>query len=145
MKRNGAKKNQHCATLTGSLLILCYVSLKVRRSDRPPVLVSLFIDTLPRRHGEASARGVLPAYGLWGNMSYSFKQIRLEHCWSWHYEKIGILTVRSVHRMLAPTKRRCEDLLESRLGGSNTASEGMQWQQLWKIQVPSKFKYFCGG
>jgi hypothetical protein len=63
----------------------------------------------------------------------------------WHYEKTGILTVCSVYRMLVLTKRRREDLLESRLDGSNTASEGMQWQQLWKIQVPSKFKYFCGG
>jgi ribonuclease HI len=67
---------------------------------------------------------------------------RLADCWSWHYEKTGVLSVRSVYRMLVQTKKRREDWLESRPAVSNSAKEGKLWQQLWKIQVPSKLRIF---
>jgi hypothetical protein len=67
---------------------------------------------------------------------------RMDDRWAWHYERNGILTVRSVYRLLVQTKKRMEDWLEDRGSGSNGEREQRDWQRLWKVQVPSKLRIF---
>ena len=67
---------------------------------------------------------------------------RIEDRWAWHYEKNGVLSVRSVYRLLIATKMRREDWIEERPATSDTAREGKAWQHLWKFQVPSKVRVF---
>jgi hypothetical protein len=66
----------------------------------------------------------------------------LNDSWAWHYEKNGLLLVRSVYHLLVQTKRQHEDWLEGRSAGSNTVAEGRNWQCLWKTMVPSKVHVF---
>jgi hypothetical protein len=58
---------------------------------------------------------------------------RSSDLWDWHYGKSGILTVRSVYRMLISTKKRWEDWLEGKSAGSNQAREEKCWTKLWKV------------
>jgi hypothetical protein len=67
---------------------------------------------------------------------------RLDDFWAWHYEKNGLLSVRSAYRMLVLTKKRREDWLQGRSGGSEAVQEGRSWQRLWRAQVPSKLRVF---
>jgi hypothetical protein len=67
---------------------------------------------------------------------------RMEDRWAWHYEKNGMLTVRSVYRLLVHTKKRRKDWLEGRSAGSGADRERKAWQCLWKVQVPSKIRVF---
>jgi hypothetical protein len=65
-----------------------------------------------------------------------------EDTWSWHYERSGVLSVRSVYRLLVNTRKRREDWLEGRPATSNQAAEEKLWHKMWKIQVPSKLRLF---
>jgi hypothetical protein len=67
---------------------------------------------------------------------------RMDDFWAWHYEKSGVLSVRSAYRLLIQTKKRREDWLEGRAAGSGTAAEEKAWTRLWKVQVPSKLRVF---
>jgi hypothetical protein len=67
---------------------------------------------------------------------------RIDDFWAWNYEKNSMLSVRLVYRMLVQTKKRREDWLDERPGGSGVATEGRNWQQLWKTNVPSKLRVF---
>jgi hypothetical protein len=110
--------------------------------DDPPMLVSSFIDA----SSATWRRDLLEEYFLPMDCdiirAIPLSTRRMSDCWSWHYEKTGVLSVRSVYRMLVQTKKRREDWLENRPAGSNSAKEGKLWQQLWKVQVPSKLRIF---
>jgi hypothetical protein len=67
---------------------------------------------------------------------------RMEDFWAWQYEENGLLTIRSVYRMLVQTKKRREDWLEGRSASSNSEDEAKSWLRLWKIEVPSKLRVF---
>src|SRR5438552_15658349 len=51
--------------------------------------------------------------------------------------------VRSTYRMLAETKHRRTKWLEGVSESSNSGDQEAQWQQLWKIKVPSKLRIFA--
>jgi hypothetical protein len=108
----------------------------------PPMLVSSFIDA----SSATWRRGLLEEYFLPMDCdiirAIPLSTRKMSDCWSWHYEKTGVLSVRSVYRMLVQTKKRREDWLDNRPAGSNSAKEGKLWQQLWKVQVPSKLRIF---
>jgi hypothetical protein len=67
---------------------------------------------------------------------------RMSGRWAWHYEKNGLLIVRSVHRLLVHTKKCREDWLEGGAAGSNTAGECNAWKRLWYVQVLAKVRVF---
>jgi hypothetical protein len=67
---------------------------------------------------------------------------RMTDVWAWQYEKNGILSARSVYRLLVQTKKRWDDWLEERPAVSNTEGEQKSWQRLWLVQVPSKLGIF---
>jgi hypothetical protein len=62
--------------------------------------------------------------------------------WAWHYNKNGILWVKSVYRLLVHTKKRREAWLEARSEGLDTGLEGKLWQRIWRVQVPPKLRIF---
>jgi hypothetical protein len=62
--------------------------------------------------------------------------------WARHFEKSGILSVRSAYHALITVKRTREDWLDEHSGSSNSATEGKLWAQLWKCSVPSKVRVF---
>ena len=67
---------------------------------------------------------------------------RMADFWAWNHEKSGVFSVRSAYRMLADTKRRREDWLESRAGNSNYEAEARSWKSLWSVKVPGKIRNF---
>jgi hypothetical protein len=74
--------------------------------------------------------------------SISLNTQHLEDLWAWHYEKSGVLSARSVYRLLVDMKKRKEDWLDERSAGSNTARYGKLWKKLWKVQIPPKLRMF---
>ena len=67
---------------------------------------------------------------------------RHDDSWAWHYDRSGILSVKSVYGMLVRTRQRRVDWIEERPAGSNQEREEKMWQKLWKVQVPSKVRMF---
>jgi hypothetical protein len=81
------------------------------RKSNPPVLVSSFIDaTSVTWRSDLLEEFFLPM-DCEAIRAIPLSTRRLDDCWSWHYEKTGILSVRSVYRLLVQTKRRREDWL----------------------------------
>jgi hypothetical protein len=60
--------------------------------------------------------------------------------WAWHFEKMGVFTVRSAYKVLATVKKSREDWLDQRPAVST--SEEKLWTKLWKCKVPSKIHIF---
>jgi ribonuclease HI len=109
----------------------------------PPLMVSAFIDDTSAVWKKELLEEYFLPMDVEVIMSIPLSTRRLEDRWAWHYEKSGILTVRSVYRLLVQTKKRREDWLEGRSASSGTAAEGKAWQRLWKVvQVPSKLRIF---
>ncbi|XP_071683223.1 uncharacterized protein [Lolium perenne] len=67
---------------------------------------------------------------------------RLEDRWAWHYDKKGVLTVRSMYHLLVNTKKRREDWLDGRSANSDTRRDSMAWRRLWSANVPPKIRVF---
>ena len=61
------------------------------------------------------------------------------HFWSWHHDRKGLFSVRSVYRMLAQTKMRRKGWLD---GTSSSENEKRGWSSVWKLKIPSKLKVF---
>jgi hypothetical protein len=72
-------------------------------------------------------------------LSYTIQQ----DSWAWHYERNGVFSVRSAHKMLAETKHRRENWLEKRAGSSCMEGQEKQWKKLWQTRVPSKLRIFA--
>jgi hypothetical protein len=62
--------------------------------------------------------------------------------WAWHYEKLGIFSVRSAYRMLIRKWESTSAWVEERLGRSDMKAQEKEWSDLWKIKVPSKIHVF---
>lgn len=67
---------------------------------------------------------------------------RLEDFWAWHYEKKGVFSVRSTYRMLVHNKEVTKAWEEQEPGRSDTATEKKEWQDLWRVKMPSKICQF---
>ncbi|KAE8788950.1 hypothetical protein D1007_36964 [Hordeum vulgare] len=61
-----------------------------------------------------------------------------EDYWSWSQDKKGLFSVKSCYRMLITTKLRREAWLEGNGGPADVTRERKCWDELWRIQVPSK-------
>ena len=67
---------------------------------------------------------------------------RYNDFWAWHYEKMGLFTVRSAYRILVQKKENATSWLENRPGRSNVHAEEKEWSIIWQLKVPSKIKVF---
>jgi hypothetical protein len=67
---------------------------------------------------------------------------RHEDVWAWHFERSGVLSVRSVYRMIVRTRQRRSNWLDERASGSHQQMEEKAWKNLWKVHVPSKLRVF---
>jgi hypothetical protein len=56
--------------------------------------------------------------------------------WAWHFEMMGMFSVRSAYRMLISIKKRREDWLDGRADHSNCERDSKMWTKLWKTKVP---------
>ena len=90
--------------------------------DDPPMMVASFIDATTATWKDATLNEFFLPMDAAIIRSILLSTRRLGDRWAWHYEKTGILTVRSMYRLLVHTKNRREDWLESRSSGSNTVN-----------------------
>lgn len=125
--------------LPRSSLLRPVVPLKEQR----PVMVSELID-----QSSATWRDDMLTYHFLPMDIEVIKQIpiptlNLEDFWSWHFEKSGVFSVRSAYRMLVHTKNRRDAWLEGRPSLSDTTQVEKAWSKIWKIDVPSKVKFFA--
>jgi hypothetical protein len=67
---------------------------------------------------------------------------RLDDRWAWHYEKNGILTVRSAYRLFVQIKHARVEWLERRIASSDMCGESKAWLRIWSSKVPPKIRVF---
>lgn len=65
-----------------------------------------------------------------------------EDFWAWHYEKKGTFSVRSAYRMLAMSRERATSYWDSTAGRSDTRAVEKEWNDIWRVKVPSKIRVF---
>jgi hypothetical protein len=104
--------------------------LVCKKAD-PPMMVAEFINApMASWNLEALNEYFIPM-DVEAILAIPLSTRRLDDLWAWHYEKSGLLTVRSVYRMLERTKRRREDWLEGRSASLNIEAEERAWKRLW--------------
>lgn len=67
--------------------------------------------------------------------------IELDDCVAWHYDRKGILSVKSAYKVLMEEKRRhsVRGVQESSAGGNMQAEH---WKGLWALKCPGKVRHF---
>jgi hypothetical protein len=92
----------------------------VYKKREPLIYVASFIDsTSATWKVDLLEEHFLPV-GVEVIQSIPMNTSRMDNIWAWHYDKIGVLTVRSTYCLLVHTKRRREDWMEGRSTGSNS-------------------------
>lgn len=53
----------------------------------------------------------------------------------WHYDKLGIYSVKSEYKLY----------INNKISNASSSSSPLSriWKNLWKLRVPSKVKHFC--
>jgi hypothetical protein len=92
--------------------------------DDPPVMVADFIDSSSVVWRTDRLQEFFIPMDVDAILAIPLSTQRLKDCWAWHYEKSGLLSVRSVYHLLVQTKRQREEWLEGRPAGYNTVAEG---------------------
>ncbi|XP_051209407.1 uncharacterized mitochondrial protein AtMg00310-like [Lolium perenne] len=108
----------------------------------PPMRVSDFIDaTMAKWSTELLSEWFIPM-DVEVIRSIPLSTRSMEDRWAWHYDKNGVLTVRSMYRLLVQTKRHREDWLEGRSAPSDSVGESKAWRRLWAAKVTPKIHVF---
>jgi len=69
---------------------------------------------------------------------------RYDDFWAWHYEKSGLISVRSAYRILVQRQENVTAWLENKPGRSDVEADEQEWSAIWQLKVPSKIRVFCG-
>jgi hypothetical protein len=112
------------------------------RKPHPPPMVSDFISTDSMSWNKPALQEWFLPMDVEDICKIPLSARRHDDIWAWHYNRSGLLSVKSVYRLLITTKKRREDWLDGRSNGSNSARDEKQWKNLWKVQVPSKLRSF---
>jgi hypothetical protein len=122
--RDGALRPIHCKT------------------TNPPHRVSNFIDYSTWQWDVQKLNAHFIPMDVQRIQSIPISTRRQADIWAWHYDKCGIVSVRSTYRMVASLRESREAWLDETTSCSDHDRVHKSWSKLWHVQVPSKVRMF---